>query len=184
MAETNTPEKIVDFLFSTQVAPYWFQSPPELDDQIRERYLRLWQQAAEGACDDWVEHPVGALALCILLDQFPLNMFRGRPQAFRTEQRAVAVAKAALAAELDKQLPRERLIFLYMPLMHSESLADQDLSVRLFESAGLEHNARFARHHRALIERFGRFPHRNAILGRVSTPEELSYLESPEAFTG
>ncbi|MEJ2453619.1 MAG: DUF924 domain-containing protein [Candidatus Thiodiazotropha sp.] len=178
------PEQVLEFWFSPEVEPYWFNSHSALDERICTHYRALWEQAAMGALDAWAERAEGALALCIVLDQFPLNMLRGRPESFRTEQQAVAVAKAAVAAGLDRQLPKSRLAFLYMPLMHSESLADQDLSVSLFEAAGLEHNAKFARHHRELIERFGRFPHRNAILGRVSTPEELRYLASPEAFTG
>ena len=184
MTQNHTPEQLLDFWFSSEVAPYWFRSTPELDDRIRVRYQVLWESAAAGDCDDWMTYPEGALALCILLDQFPLNMFRGKPEAFSSEQKAVAVTKSAVSAQLDKSLPNDRRVFLYMPLMHSESLSDQDLSVRLFEQAGLKQSARFARHHRALIERFGRFPHRNALLGRMSTPEELRYLASPEAFTG
>jgi uncharacterized protein (DUF924 family) len=124
------------------------------------------------------------LALAIVLDQLPLNMYRGRPEAFSTEQRAVAVAKQAIAQGFDKQIPKDRLMFLYLPLMHSECLADQDRSVALFAAAGLAENLRFAEHHREIVRRFGRFPHRNAILGRASTPAELDYLASPQAFKG
>jgi uncharacterized protein (DUF924 family) len=184
MTAPITPKQILDFWFSPEVAPHWFNSTPELDNQIRTDYQALWEQAAKGELDGWGGTAEGALALCILLDQFPLNMYRGKSQSYSTEQKAVAVAKAALAAGLDKMLPKDRLAFLYMPLMHSESLDDQDLSVSLYEAAGLERNVKFARHHRALIERFGRFPHRNAALGRVSTPEEIRYLDTPEAFTG
>jgi len=179
-----TPDRIIDFWFSPEVAPRWFDSTPELDRRIREAFEPYWQAASRGELDDWAETAEGALALCILLDQFPLNMFRGEAAAFSTEQQAVRVAKAALEAGLDRRLPKAQLTFLYMPLMHSESPSDQELSVSLFEHAGLERNAEFARHHRELIRRFGRFPHRNAILGRNSTPEELAYLASPEAFTG
>ena len=184
MNESPTPQQVIAFWFSPEVAPRWFDSTPELDRQIRQRFESLWAQAAASALKHWSETPEGALALCILLDQFPLNMYRGKPASFETEQLAVAVTKAALARGLDEGLPDTHKAFLYMPLMHSESLDDQDLSVSLFERAGLEQNARFARHHRDLIRRFGRFPHRNAILGRTSSPEELEYLSSPQAFQG
>lgn len=144
----------------------------------------LWRQAAAGEFKHWKETPEGCLALVILLDQFPLNMFRGQPISFSTEQQAVAVSKFAIDQRFDQRLPATQLAFLYMPLMHSENLADQDLSVRLFEAAQLENNLRFAQHHRELIRKYGRFPHRNAILGRPNTPEEIAYLASREAFLG
>ena len=148
------------------------------------RYESVWEQASRGALEDWRGTAEGCLALVIVLDQFPLNMYRGQSSSFITLGRAIDVCQQAVNAELDKQLRANHLAFLYMPLMHSEDPAHQDASVALFEAAGLESNARFARHHRELIRRFGRFPHRNAILGRRSTPEELAYLASKEAFTG
>ncbi len=135
--------------------------------------LSQWKQSAEGA-----------LALTIVLDQFPLNMFRGQPQSFATEQQAVAVTKHAIAMEYHKLVLKDRLPFLYMPLMHSEISADQELSVRCFRSIGLKEQIAFAEHHRDIIRRFGRFPHRNAILGRKSTIEEIEYLSSQDAFKG
>ena len=111
-------------------------------------------------------------------------MYRGQPASFASESKAIAITKAAISRQFDRQLPRNRVAFLYMPLMHSEDMADQDLSVKLFEAAGLAENARFARHHRGIVARFGRFPHRNAILGRESTAEELTWLASDEAFRG
>ena len=137
-----------------------------------------------GECDAWKQTPEGSLALAIVLDQFPLNMFRDTPDSFSTEQLAIDVALEAIAGGQDEALPKNRVSFLYMPLMHSESLVHQDLCVERFESAGLKQNLRFAEHHRELIRRFGRFPHRNAILGRESTGDELAYLDSEEAFTG
>jgi uncharacterized protein (DUF924 family) len=178
------PDDVLAFWFGDGMAGRWFRSTPAIDASIRARFEPLWREAAAGALDHWLEHADGAVALAIVLDQFPLNMFRGRPEAFSTEARAIAVSHRAIARGLDRYLSPERLAFLYMPLMHSERLDDQDLSVRLFEAAGLEENLRFARHHRDLIRRFGRFPHRNAILGRTSTPEEQAYLASDEAFTG
>jgi uncharacterized protein (DUF924 family) len=176
--------QVLDFWFADDIRPAWFRSTPALDALIRDRFEAAWRQAAGGALDHWTASADGALALVILLDQLPLNMFRGRPESFATEQKAVAVCRQAVADGLDRQLPGERLAFLYMPLMHSENLADQDSAVALFEAAGLDDNLRFARHHRELIRRFGRFPHRNAVLGRQATPGELAYLASKEAFLG
>jgi uncharacterized protein (DUF924 family) len=178
------PDKVLDFWFSDEMKNAWFRSTPTLDGTIRERFETLWRSAADGAIDGWTTTPQGALALVIVLDQFPLNMFRHQPAAFSTEGRAIDVCKAAIGQCFDLELPGDQRAFLYMPLMHSEQLTDQDLSVRLFEKAGLEANLRFARHHREIIRRFGRFPHRNAILGRANTPGERDYLASKEAFLG
>ena len=179
-----SPQKILDFWYAEEMQPRWFASTPELDAAIRQNYESLWCRAVAGELDDWKSTPEGSLALVIVLDQFPLNMFRGQALSFSSEQQAVATARYAVAQGYDQRLPKERRGFLYMPLMHSENPADQDLSVELFEQAGLENNLRFARHHRELIRKYGRFPHRNAILGRKSTPEELAYLASKEAFLG
>jgi uncharacterized protein (DUF924 family) len=176
--------EVIDFWFADGMARRWFRSTPALDAEIREHFEGPWREAANGGLDDWAATPEGALALVILLDQFPLNMFRNRPESFATEARALGVSKAAIDRGFDRRLPPDRLAFLYMPLMHSEDLEDQERSVELFEAAGLQDNLRFARHHRDLIRRFGRFPHRNAILGRASTRDELEYLASKEAFTG
>lgn len=184
MTPRITPQEILDLWYAPEMQSRWFASTPELDAAIREKYELLWRQAAEGKRDEWKETPEGCLALTIVLDQFPLNMFRGHAESFKTEQQAVATAKYAISMGFDRQLPTERRAFLYMPLMHSENLADQDLSVSLFAAARLENNLRFAQHHRELIRRFGRFPHRNAILGRQSTREESEYFGSKEAFLG
>lgn len=184
MAQQHDIQDLLDFWFSPRIGKHWFASTPALDDEIRQRYETLLQRAASGELDGWTASPEGALALVIVLDQLPLNMYRGQPAAFSTEQKAVAVARQAVTRGDDQRLPRERLLFLYLPFMHSEHLADQDQSVALFQRAGLSENLRFAEHHRGIVRRFGRFPHRNAILGRASSPEELAYLASPEAFKG
>ena len=178
------PADSLDFWFNTPMRSRWFRSTPELDDQILERFEPLWQRAIDGGLAGWQQTAEGCLALAIVLDQFPLNMYRGQARAFASEAQAIGVTLHATAQGFDRQLPNDRVAFLYIPLMHSENLAHQDRSVRLFEAAGLESNARFARHHRELIRRFGRFPHRNAVLGRSSTPQEQAYLASKEAFTG
>ena len=184
MSAQITPQNILDFWYSKEMQGRWFSSTPALDDEIRSQFESLWRRAAAGELDGWKETPEGCLALVIVLDQLPLNMFRGKVESFSTEQQAVEIAKHAIGKGYDQRLPAERLAFLYMPLMHSEHLADQDLSVRLFETAKLESNLRFAQHHRELIQKYGRFPHRNGILGRQSTPEEIEYLASGEAFLG
>jgi uncharacterized protein (DUF924 family) len=178
------PSAIIAFWFSEDVRPLWFDATPEFDDALRERFLATYQAAADSRLRNWEETVAGALALVVILDQFPLNMFRGQPASFATEAAAREVADRAIAYGFDQQLPPEQRQFLYLPFMHSEALADQERSVRLYEQPGLEDNLRYAHHHCDLIRRFGRFPHRNAILGRVSAPEELAYLASPEAFHG
>ena len=184
MSARITPQNILDFWYSKEMQGRWFSSTPVLDDEIRDKFESLWHKAAAGKLNAWKETPEGCLALAIVLDQFPLNMFRGKTKSFSTEQQAVETAKYAIGNGFDQRLPAERLAFLYMPLMHSENLADQDLSVRQFAAAKLESNLRFAQHHRELIRKYGRFPHRNSVLGRQSTPEEIEYLVSKEAFLG
>jgi uncharacterized protein (DUF924 family) len=183
-AAVALPSEIVTFWFSEAVQPLWFAATPEFDDALRGRFLATYRAAAIGELGDWETTTDGVLALVIVLDQFPLNMFRGRPDAFATEAAARGVADRAIARGLDQAMPPEQQAFLYMPFMHSEALADQERSVHLFQQPGLEQALGFARHHQGLIRRFGRFPHRNAILGRSSTAEELAYLASPEAFRG
>ncbi len=178
------PRDIIDFWYSEKIKKHWFDSTPEIDDLIRDKYESLWQSAAQGEIDAWYNTAQACLALAIVLDQFPLNMFRGQVKSFSTESMAIAVALHAVHQGYDRELGKSERAFLYMPLMHSENMEHQNLSVQLFEAAELQDNARFARHHRELIRRFGRFPHRNNILGRQSTPEEIAYLASDEAFLG
>lgn len=175
---------LITFWFSDPVRARWFHSTPEFDAMLRAKYLDLWESARAGALSDWESTPDGALALLIVLDQFPLNMFRGDPRSFATEAASRAVAGRAIARGFDQALTPEQQSFLYMPYMHSEDLSDQDRSVALFEAAGLLRNLEFARHHREIVKRFARFPHRNAVLGRSSTPEEQAWLASPDAFKG
>lgn len=178
------PETLLDYWYSERVKKMWFAATPELDAEIRQRFESLWESATKGELDYWAESPEGIVALIILLDQLPLNMFRNEAKSFQTEQMAVRLVKQAIARQWDAQLPKQRLAFLYMPLMHSENLADQELSVELFERAGLQSNLRFAKHHREIIRQFGRFPHRNRILKRHSSSQELAYLNSKQAFKG
>ena len=115
---------------------------------------------------------------------FPLNMFRGQAKSFDTERRAADIARNAIEKKLDQQIEKDKLAFLYMPFMHSEDLIDQDMSVKLYRHNKLENNIKFAEHHREIIRRFGRFPHRNIILGRENTEAEIKYLASQKAFRG
>ena len=179
-----TPEEIINYWYSERVQPLWFNSTPEFDAELKERFEPLVKSAAQGELSNWLESPEGCLALVIVLDQFPLNIYRGKPESFSTEKQAVNIARHAVERGYDKKLPSSQLAFLYMPFMHSESMADQDLSVQLFTSAGLKDNAKFAEHHRDIVRRFGRFPHRNKILGRQNSQDELEYLNSKGAFKG
>jgi uncharacterized protein (DUF924 family) len=155
----------------------WFAKDAAFDQRFRERFLALYEQAARGALDDWRETADGALALAILLDQFPRNAFRGTSRMYATDERARHIAHAAIAAGHDKTLEPALRVFLYLPFGHSESLADQDRAVALCETLG-EPTISHARHHRDIIRRFGRFPHRNPILGRPMTEEEQQYLDN------
>ncbi|NTV95616.1 MAG: DUF924 domain-containing protein [Thiobacillus sp.] len=174
--------ELLDFWFAEAMRPHWFASTPEIDRIILTRYEPLWQAARDGALASWLDSPDGALALVIVLDQFPLNMYRDRPEAYSSGDQALAAARQALARGYDRLLAKDRLAFLFLPFMHSEDPADQDRSVELFRGAGLDD--RWAEHHRDLVRRFGRFPHRNAVLGRPSRSDEIDYLASPGAFKG
>jgi uncharacterized protein (DUF924 family) len=184
LTRVSSAAEVLDFWYSEPMRPHWFHSSQELDRQIRDRFLATYRAAFGDGLAHWADTPEGALALTIALDQFPLNMFRGQPGAFASEALARRVALEAIARQLDQHLSGDRKAFLYMPLMHSEALADQDRAVALYEQAGLVENLKWARHHRELIRRFGRFPHRNPILGREATPEESAYLDSEDAFRG
>jgi uncharacterized protein (DUF924 family) len=177
-----TPGELIDFWFSEPSRQHWFRSTPQHDRDIRSRFERLWEQARDGQLVHWEQSATGALALVILLDQLPLNMFRERPPGFSSEAQAREVADRAIARGFAAALTEEQKSFLYMPFMHSESPADQDRSVSLYAAAGLDDSLKWARHHREIIPRFGRFPHRNAILGRESTAEERQWLDSPEGY--
>lgn len=162
----------------------WFIKDPEFDQHIRDRFLISYEQAADGMLDDWQQQPLTCLALLLLLDQFPRNMFRQSPQAFATDFKAVSVAKAAIARGFDQALEPIQRVFMYLPLEHSENLNDQHQCVQLFQqlvtaNSTLSDYLDYALKHYSVIEQFGRFPHRNQILDRPSTPEEIEFLEQP-----
>ena len=162
----------------------WFKKDLAFDAIIRERFGALVAALQAGKLAPVLDDAHQALAWLIVADQFPRNLYRGEAQAFATDAQALAVSHAALAARLDIRLPPVARWFVYLPLEHSEQLADQDEAVRRFESLphgspGRDNVIDFARRHREIVARFGRFPHRNAALGRSSTPEETSYLAQP-----
>jgi uncharacterized protein (DUF924 family) len=155
----------------------WFTKDEAFDATIRDGFLQLVEAAGSGELAAWEETPDGALALVIVLDQFPRNLFRGSPRTYATDAQARAVTQRALARGFDKRCDSELALFLHMPLIHSETLPDQDIGLAFFETLGLPDNLRAARRHRDIIARFGRFPHRNVVLGRESTAEEQAYLD-------
>ncbi|MGI8504180.1 MAG: DUF924 family protein [Hassallia sp.] len=161
----------------------WFNKTPEFDEELRTLFSNDYQKAAAGHLDDWIDLPKTCLALILLLDQFPRSIFRGTPEAFATDWEALSAAQQAIALGYDRQfLPVQRW-FIYLPFEHSENLDHQHQSVKLFQQ--LSHDPAstsaiaYAYRHLEIIERFGRFPHRNAILGRISTPEEIEFLQQP-----
>jgi uncharacterized protein (DUF924 family) len=156
----------------------WFKKNPDFDAEIRRRFLPLVEQAAEGKLDGWVGDAEGALALMILTDQFPRNLFRGEARAFAADPRARRLALEALHKGHPAAVSKDLSIFFYLPFEHSESLADQDRSVALFRGYGNENYLKYADIHRDVIVRFGRFPHRNKALGRMTTPAEQAFLDS------
>lgn len=172
------PPTAADVLaFWRQAGPgKWFRKDPVFDADFRNRFLQAYETASRGELDHWTADPHGALALLILLDQFPRNSFRASARMFATDAQALRIAGRAIAAGFDRQVEAELRNFFYLPLMHSEALADQQRAVALTEPLGAEPH-RFAILHRDIIERFGRFPHRNAVLGRASTPAEQSFLD-------
>lgn len=179
MGRATTPGDIIDFWFSEEVKPLWFKKSTEFDRKITRHFLDTYQLAKTGALDDWRNLAQNALALIIVLDQFPRNMFRDTAQAFATDAKAVELAKYAIARNYQQELSAEQRVFLYMPLMHSENPADQAQCVELFTKLGRPDNLNFALKHQEIIDRFGRFPHRNEILGRKSTPAEREFLTQP-----
>lgn len=157
----------------------WFRVDEALDARIREEWQSTWEVAYAGGLGNWAVSPDSTLALVILLDQLPRNMFRGQAKAFSTDRRALAVARQAILQGFDVKVDTAVRSFFYLPFMHSEVLADQDRSVRLNLLAfGSGSNLDHARAHREIIRRFGRFPYRNVALGRETTPEEQRFLDA------
>jgi len=175
----TAPEEVLSFWLDTVGPKQWYEASPDLDEDIRNRFLAAYENACEGTYGLWLTYPSGTMAYLILMDQFPRNMFRGEARAFAMDRPAVAAAKAAIHRGWDMRIDEPARQFFYLPLMHSENLCDQDRSVRLILERLPEtgaSNLLHARAHRDVIRRFGRFPHRNACLGRASSQAETAFL--------
>jgi uncharacterized protein (DUF924 family) len=171
-----TPQAVVAFW--TDAGPdRWFKRDDAFDRDIRERFLVTHEAAAQGKLSDWEASAEGALALLILLDQFPRNMFRGTVHAFATDPQARAIAARAIDNGFDRAVPENLRNFFYLPFQHSEELADQERSLALYRALGDADNIKWADIHADIIRKFGRFPHRNAVLGRQTTAEEQAFLD-------
>jgi uncharacterized protein (DUF924 family) len=155
----------------------WFKKDAGFDEEIRRRFLGVYEAATAGTRHDWETSAEGALALLILLDQFPRNMFRNEARAFATDPLARAVAAGAIVRGFDAQVPKEMRGFFYLPFEHSEDPVDQERAVAFYKAAGDADGLKWAEIHADIIRRFGRFPHRNAVLGRATTPEEGAFLD-------
>lgn len=181
---------LVDELdFPAEKSSLWFRKSPETDALIRDRFQLIWTHAREGTYDVWAKTPHGRLALIIILDQFSRNMFRGEPASFEGDPKALQLAREGVRKKADRDLYPVQRVFMYLPFEHSENLEDQNESVRLFTrlmedvddqlKRPMQEFLRYAKAHHDIIKKFGRFPHRNEILGRVSTPDEIEFLKTP-----
>ena len=169
-------ENLIGFWFADATKPRWYDSNPAFDDFCRQHFETLSSQAVKGELKGWADSAEGALALVLLLDQIPRNIYRGTERAFASDPLAVVIAKRAIEARADLALDPEKRKFLYLPFMHSETLEDQERSVALATAMSDEKMLHYAKEHADIIRRFGRFPHRNTILGRLNTAEEEAFL--------
>ncbi len=181
MERLATPDEVIDFWVAAG-PERWFSSDGAFDEACRARFLTTYEAAARGDLNEWELSARGALALCLLLDQFSRNMFRGARRAYATDAAAVLAAERAIERGYDQEVEPTLRRFFYTPFMHAEDVAQQERSVTLNEATGDPDLVTWARHHRDIVARFGRFPHRNAVLGRESTAEERQYLEQDGSF--
>jgi uncharacterized protein (DUF924 family) len=172
-------DEILKFWFEELTPEDWFKVDSARDAEIVKRFGQIYAELAAGVPPNWLASPEGFLAAILVLDQFPRNMFRGDPRAFATDAAALALAKRAIAEGKDMLLPPEQRAFVYLPFQHSEDAGDQARSIELFTALGNKLNLDYAVRHKEIIDRFDRFPHRNAILGRKSTAEEIEFLKQP-----
>jgi uncharacterized protein (DUF924 family) len=188
----NTPGEILDFWFGREgeegygeFREAWFTKDPEFDREVRDRFEGAYEEAAAGRLEHWKDEARSCLALIILLDQFTRNMFRGDPKTYATDDKALEAARHAVEHAYDRELTPYGRLFVYLPFEHSEDLEDQRFSVELFRGLAAEMGSEdlldYAVRHLEIIERFGRFPHRNEILGRATTPEEAEFLRGPDS---
>lgn len=172
---------VLQFWFEEVDPSQWWQEDADFDQTLGQRFQALHQKASQGELFAWRQTSEGRLAEIIVLDQFSRNLYRGQPRAFAQDGMALALAQEALAHGADRDLSPPQKSFLYLPFMHSESLVIHEFAVSLFQVPGMETNLDFELKHKKIIEAFGRYPHRNAILGRESIPEELAILKGPNS---
>jgi uncharacterized protein (DUF924 family) len=172
-------QPVIDFWFDEIDPKQWWRQDDEFDRRIRERFGALHAQASKCELFAWRTSALGRLAEIIVLDQFSRNMFRNTAQAFAFDPLALALAQEAITARAPEALEPAKRAFLYMPFMHSESLLIHEMAARLFAEQGMDSNLDFEPRHKVIIERFGRYPHRNALLGRASSDEEIEFLKTP-----
>lgn len=172
-------QEIIKFWFGEVDKKLWFSKSDDFDHLLEEKFLHIYKSAKYNELYIWRQNIQGRLAEIIILDQFSRNLFRDSPLAFATDPLSLCLAQEAISQQLDKQLPLRQRAFLYMPFMHSESLVIHEQAVKLFSIEGLQDNLRFEIRHKKIIEQFGRYPHRNKMLGRESTLEEIEFLNQP-----
>ncbi len=185
----RTPSDVLEFWFSEQSRALWFEKNAAFDEAIRARFEDTVRAAAAGELEHWERTAPGALALVIVLDQFPRNLYRGSARAFAADPRAREVADRAMSRRLDQDIPLAQRHFLFLPFEHSESTGDQERSIALFQAWAEAHDGpardraleqmRYVHRHAEIVARFGRFPHRNEALGRESTEAEIAFLREP-----
>lgn len=175
----DNSEAVLTFWFSDIDPQKWWAKDPHFDQLVERHFGELLRRAARGECADWRKSARGRLAEIIVLDQFSRNIHRDTPQAFAQDPLALTCAQEAIRRGDDTKLPLSKRAFMYMPFMHSEDKKIHEQAVRLFQVAGLENSLNFELRHKAIIDRFGRYPHRNAILGRESTVDEIQFLRQP-----
>jgi uncharacterized protein (DUF924 family) len=174
-------QTIIDFWFSKETQPHWFAKSDAFDQLIQEKFGHTLEQAKAGELWTWRESALGRLAEIIVLDQFSRNAYRDKPESFAQDPLALGLAQETIRLGLDLELEPEQRSFLYMPFMHSESKIIHLQALQLFEALGNPINLDFEKKHQVIIERFGRYPHRNEILNRMSTPEEVDFLKQPNS---
>ncbi|WOE41496.1 DUF924 family protein [Acinetobacter chinensis] len=174
-------QEILDFWFSSDTQPLWFAKSTDFDQLIEKKFKNLLLQARQAELWQWRTSAEGRLAEIIVLDQFSRNLFRDTPESFAQDAQALTLAQECILLGQDDQLKPEQRSFLYMPFMHSESRLIHEQALQLFETLGNPINLDFEKKHKMIIDRFGRYPHRNAILGRKSTAEEIEFLKQPNS---
>ncbi len=185
MTQDDLPEEareVLDYWYTTLTPEQWWKRDEAVDADVTERFAAAYVQLATNVPEQWLASPLGRLAAVIVLDQFPRNMFRDDPRAYATDKMALEIARETINSGDDQRLAPAQRSFLYMPFQHSEDGATQARSVELFQSLGDTDQLDFAQKHKQIIDRFGRFPHRNAVLGRENTVEEGAFLKEPGLF--